>query len=309
MCKKFYFTVLLLVSLFGLGSLYPSPDNGMDSQDTSDSDSNEHGVVETEHTTNCSCGWANKDDQRIVGGKATKVNEYPMMAGFVYLEEDKVLCGGTIITQRHIITAAHCTEPFTPEEYGIFIGHHNYKKAKNEINLLAPEKFIEHENYDSFTLKYDISLVIMKEIIEFSKNVGPACMPKTTDLNVIKHRVKILGWGLTRYKGKTSDTLLKVNVDVQEFNTCVEKNIHLELQDIHQLCTFRKSKDSCSGDSGGPLLWVDPDTNRYTLVALTSYGTNCAKYPAVNSDITYFLYWIQQKIAETDSTMRTCAKN
>ncbi|KAK9505946.1 hypothetical protein O3M35_009901 [Rhynocoris fuscipes] len=294
----------LLLGLLSLVRCFPLED-----VDDSDSDSSEQGVVATGVLNNCTCGWANKEDQRIVGGEATKENEYPMMAGFVLLERDMIVCGGTIITQRHIITAGHCTDVYYPTDYGIYVGHHNYEqaKAKGRVKLLEPQEFFVHDNYDGFTLKYDIAVVLMKDPIMFNNNVGPACLPKQR-IPLEGERLKVLGWGLTKYKGKTSDVLLKVNLDVQQFETCKDHNQYLELDDRHQICTFRKNKDSCSGDSGGPLLWLDPDTNRYTLVAATSYGLNCAKYPAVSSDVYYFLPWIQSIISKSDPNQRTCAK-
>nr|AQM58409.1 venom s1 protease 35 [Pristhesancus plagipennis] len=295
----------LFLGLLSLGRFYPLED-----VDDSDSDSSEHGVVATESVNNCTCGWANKEDERIVGGKETKVNEYPMIAGFVHRQKDMIICGGTIITPRHIVTAGHCTDEYSPSEYGIFVGHHNYeqmKQSNEKVKLLEPQEFFIHDNYDGFTLKYDVAVVLMKEPIIFSNNVGPACLPKER-IPLEGERLKVLGWGLTKYKGKTSDVLMKVYLDVQKFDRCKDHNQYLELDDIHQICTFRKSKDSCSGDSGGPLLWLDPDTNRYTLVAATSYGLNCAKYPAVSSDIFYFLPWIQSIVSKSDPSQQTCAK-
>uniref|UniRef100_A0AB38ZEK9 Venom S1 protease 20 n=1 Tax=Oncocephalus sp. TaxID=2944721 RepID=A0AB38ZEK9_9HEMI len=300
---RLLFVTALFVSIFLV--LARCDDAGDDSD--SDSDSSEHGVIATDVSNNCTCGWANKDDQRIVGGKATKVNEYPMIAGFMYYHKDMIMCGGTIITKRHILTAGHCTQPFNPSDIGVFVGHHNFVQVRASTTLLRPERFYVHEKYDSFTLKYDVAIVYMKDEILFNRNVGPACLPATrTDLT--GQLVKVLGWGLTKYKGKTSDVLMQVNVYMQPFEMCEEKNMHLELEDRHQLCTFRKNKDSCSGDSGGPVMWVDPATNRYTLVGATSYGINCAKYPAVVSDVYYFLPWIQSVISKSDPTMKTCAK-
>uniref|UniRef100_A0A224XGL1 Putative serine protease n=1 Tax=Panstrongylus lignarius TaxID=156445 RepID=A0A224XGL1_9HEMI len=301
--KKFYLTGLLM-SLLGLGSLHPFHEGD---NDGSGPDSSEYGVIQTDVDNNCTCGRANKEDQRIVGGRTTKVNEYPMIAGFVLLKEDLIVCGGTIITRRHVVTAAHCTDGFKTSEFRIFIGHHNYQQVKATAKLLELQQFFVHEKYNAFSLKYDISVVLTKQSMEFGENVGPACLPKVR-IPLVGERVKALGWGLTRYYGKPSEVLLQVNVDVQPFEQCNLHNPHLEMQDIHQLCTYRKNKDSCSGDSGGPLLWRDPDTNMYTLVATTSYGTNCAKYPAVNCDIVYFLPWIQNIISRSDPSLQTCAK-
>nr|AQM58418.1 venom s1 protease 48 [Pristhesancus plagipennis] len=304
---KAFLQAALFLGLFSLGKFHPLED-----VDDSDSDSSEHGVVATERVNNCTCGWANKEDERIVGGKPTKVNEYPMMAGFVYLEKDTIYCGGTIITQRHIITAGHCLERKAPTDYGIFVGHHNYEqeKIKRHVNLLEPQQFFIHEKYDYYgVLKYDIAVVLMKEPIQFSSIVGPACLPKEK-IPLEGERLKVLGWGRIRYNGNLSDVLLKVYLDVHKLELCRDDpgTYSIEMDDIHQICTYRRSKDSCEGDSGGPLLWLDPDTNRYTLVGATSYGLGCAKYPAISTEVSYFIPWIQNIISKTDPSQQTCAK-
>nr|QHB21580.1 venom S1 protease 43 [Platymeris rhadamanthus] len=299
---KMLFHTVVVLSLLGLGSVESAPHT-----DDSDSDSSEHGVIATDVQNNCTCGVANKEDQRIVEGRATKKHEYPLMVGIVRHDEDIVCCGGTIITPRHILTAAHCTAQFEPNELGIHIGYHNYEEVKKTTKLLEPQEFFIHDDYYYLTLKYDISVILTKQPIEFGANIGPACLPKEK-IHLEGERVKVLGWGHTSYRGELSDVLLKVNLDIQPLEQCRFDNPHLELGDRHQICTFRKNKDSCNGDSGGPLLWRDPDTNRYTLVAITSYGYNCAKYPAVSSDVFYFLPWIQSIIAKTDPSYQTCAK-
>lgn len=60
-----------------------------------------------------------------------------------------------------------------------------------------------------------------------------------------------------------------------------------------QICTYTRGKDSCGGDSGGPLLLQDSKTENLELVGIISYGLACAtSKPAVNTRVTCFLPWI-----------------
>lgn len=62
---------------------------------------------------------------KIVGGVETEVNEYPMMAGLVDPEEKSVYCGATIISERHVITAAHCVYQRFVNNVGVLVGDHD----------------------------------------------------------------------------------------------------------------------------------------------------------------------------------------
>uniref|UniRef100_A0AB38ZE83 Venom S1 protease 22 n=1 Tax=Ectomocoris sp. TaxID=3104572 RepID=A0AB38ZE83_9HEMI len=288
---------ILLCALLGPAALKPLDD------------SSEHGVKPGVKSTNCTCGWANRQGKRIVGGTTTGEFEYPMMAGVVYRDTNILFCGATIITQRHVVTAAHCSTAFVdkPHQIGIHVGHHNYQKVKSKSKLKDVEKVIVHEKFDAKTVKYDIALFKLKEKLSIDLKIGPACLP-TSRQQMVGKIVKVLGWGLTKNKGKQSDILLKADIEIRPWEYCTYTNIYMEVFDKHQICTFTSNKDSCSGDSGGPLLWLDPETNRYTLVATTSYGSNCGHNPAVNSEVAYFMPWIQKVIADTDPSMKTCAK-
>lgn len=65
--------------------------------------------------------------------------------------------------------------------------------------------------------------------------------------------------------------------------------------DVTQICTHRNGSDACQADSGGPVMWTDPDTKRLHLVGIVSYGFRCAtEAPGVNTRVSEFLDWVQQ---------------
>ncbi|XP_014293119.1 venom serine protease [Halyomorpha halys] len=264
--------------------------------------------------TSCPCGLTNRG--RIVGGREAKKNEFPLAAALVFTgdEEPEAFCGATILTPFHAITAAHCTQDQVKEYIDyikLLVGAHNVKNVGKEVQFIPVEKFLDHEDYtpkdpNGRPQLNDVSLVVLKEEIRFNVNVGPACLP-TGQLELERQYVKVMGWGLTQTGGEGSNVLREVNLMVVPYKTC-ESFFNLNPQ-RGQFCSFGKNKDTCKGDSGGPLVWVDPETNRLTLVGLVSYGSKtCGTNPAVNTDVSRYLDWIQTKISGSGKPGTTCQK-
>nr|AQM58402.1 venom s1 protease 24 [Pristhesancus plagipennis]ATU82933.1 secreted S1 protease protein [Pristhesancus plagipennis] len=285
-------------------------------------DSSEHGVTEGKMKTNCTCGLSNKSPRRIIGGDESDVNEWPMMVGLIVFElfnmKNVFYCGGTLITHRHVITAGHCIhddegKPFTVDQMGFLFGAHDLRTINYDdpVAVRKAEKLIKHPKY-VWPAAYDVAIAVMPTIT-FSKIIGPACLP-TERFNIENKSLKVAGWGFITPDGPISDVLKKTNLIGHSHGNCGNyyKSVNgavFEKNDPYQVCTSQPDTSHCAGDSGGPILWVDPDTNRYTLVAAPSYGLQqCHKHPQVNSDISYFVPWIQQVISETYPEEKTCAK-
>lgn len=66
-----------------------------------------------------------------MGGMETGVNEYPMMAGLVDPFERDVFCGASIISERYVITAAHCLTNRDANNVGVLVGDHDLSTGKN----------------------------------------------------------------------------------------------------------------------------------------------------------------------------------
>nr|QHB21562.1 venom S1 protease 17 [Platymeris rhadamanthus] len=274
-------------------------------------DSSEAGIMPGEKETTCPCGWSTKNNARIVGGKEARINEFSFPVVIVRLDKKIAFCGGSIITAYHVLTAAHCT--FTLNRaipLVVGVGEHNLstKKETNATQLIPVEKVINHEKFKTSEAQHDIAIMVLKEEIKFNKIVGPVCLPnKKIDLE--EKFVRVMGWGRLSFKGEQSRVLMKADLKVIDFVQCAIFYKRLRLEDPHQFCTFGHDKDTCSGDSGGPIVLLDPETNRYTQVGVVSYGKGCAKedMPGVNTDIYYFIDWIHKKIQETKPSL-TCTK-
>ncbi|KAL1138121.1 hypothetical protein AAG570_009813 [Ranatra chinensis] len=284
--------------------LAPNPSYWAQAEWAEEQDSSEDGQFRGPRTTSCRCGWTNKATGRIVGGRETFMNEYPHMAALARTDKEGakigVFCGAAIVTAFHALTAAHCTIGRKPADIIVIVGEHNLSDDDETAytRVHAVKDIIQHSGYDAMTYVHDISILVVNRRIEFNEYVGPACLP-TKSVDLLDKFVKVTGWGNTKYRGQTSSVLLKVNLRVIPLPDCSKKywNTPVSTTDPTQFCTYGLGKDACQGDSGGPLVWLDPETNRFTLVGLVSYGWACAKTtPGVNTDVHAYLDWIQEGI-------------
>ena len=127
----------------------------------------------------CECGIANTktevagDDivtQKIINGVEAKPNEFPWQVALVKSGLHTPICGGTIISEKHILTAAHCTSDIELiEDVEALVGEHDLLTSNDEAKRMKISRIIEHPNYNPKTVAYDFSLLVLAEAISFSK--------------------------------------------------------------------------------------------------------------------------------------------
>nr|XP_014277253.1 venom serine protease-like [Halyomorpha halys] len=247
----------------------------------------------------CNCGWQNL--RRIYGGKETKKNQYPWMVVL------SMGCGGSIITPYHVLTAAHCTNQRSPIQIKVYVGLHYLDGRENpflQIHLVY--RIFQHEGYNDEIVINDISILYLFTQISFHLKVGPVCLPHT-QRNLEGKFIKVTGWGKTLNTGYQY-VLREVDVQVISIEECQREWGIIQQT---QICAYTRFKDSCNGDSGGPLVYEDPDTGRFTQVALVSFGPpNCGTDPApsVNTNVFAFVDWIQYVVTRSYAGLQVCTK-
>ncbi|KAF2888817.1 hypothetical protein ILUMI_17355, partial [Ignelater luminosus] len=104
---------------------------------------------------------------RIVGGDEAIPHSHPhQVALFIKLSTTTLFCGGTIISPRYILTAAHCMDK--AKEVEVLLGAHNIRKEEPTQKRIKSNKFIIHERWSSFFFRNDIALIELPEEIEFN---------------------------------------------------------------------------------------------------------------------------------------------
>ncbi|XP_051165115.1 venom serine protease 34-like isoform X2 [Leptopilina boulardi] len=241
---------------------------------------------------NCRCGW--KKPMRIVGGENTGLHEFPMMAGIVDARLSQVYCGGTIISVKHILSAAHCVMNRDPSNMGVLIGDYDISTGRDtNSTLFKVSQYVMHPSFRSNIRNspYDISVITILGTIRYTNEIGPACLPFQHSQDSFSGAVvNILGWGTTEFAGSISNILQKAQVNIINLSQC--RNTYPNVLN-NQMCTFAPGRDACQFDSGGPALWQNPSTGRLVNVGIISYGIACGtNNPSVNTRVGAFMDWI-----------------
>jgi trypsin len=211
-------------------------------------------------------------NRRIVGGAKTDIKQHPWQVALnVGMNGQEYLCGGSIIAQRWVVTAAHCFGK------AIAPGHVRAKAGVTDYITtgvwLDVERVIVHEAYDAKTQQNDIALIKLK-----SSPAGRVIALAASSLDVpVNQPLEVTGWGATTEGGSASHSLLKAIVPRADTEACNTANAYAGRIKEGMMCAgFRDGGvDSCQGDSGGPLVWRTPDGP--VLVGIVSWGDGCAR--------------------------------
>ncbi|XP_066150915.1 ovochymase-like [Euwallacea fornicatus] len=249
---------------------------------------------------------------RIVGGTEALLGEYPWMARLIHKNKNgrkNYGCAGFLIHPKYVVTAAHCIvsefAEIRGDPYSVLLGEHNVATVidcsprgsvcADPVQISRINKTIVHSAYSKESKNHhnDIALLYLNKHVRISDFVRPICLAMQEDLNCRQYYIS--GWGKTE-TAETSPVKLKVNLSVFDKEVCKEKFKSLLDLDIHesQICAGgERMKDSCNGDSGGPLMMYNG--SHFLAAGLVSYGVGCgmADWPGVYSSIPYHLNWIK----------------
>ncbi|XP_046880491.1 coagulation factor IXa [Hypomesus transpacificus] len=250
------------------------------------------------------------DKTRIVGGYAASPGDIPWQVALVVRSSGQLFCGGSILSELWVITAAHCLVEAQHGSYFVRVGEHNVNRKEGSEQDREVAQHVPHPLYDSTQSLYnhDIALLRLRTPITFSANVRPVCLgPKDFTENLIKEAspATVSGWGRTRFQGATASMLQWVEVPFTERTECKESSSARITR--YMFCAGYRdvAKDACQGDSGGP------HTNRFHdtqfLTGIVSWGEECAKEGkyGVYTRVAHYYRWIRHVMQVTRGSLLT----
>ncbi|XP_073977249.1 chymotrypsin-1-like [Rhodnius prolixus] len=238
---------------------------------------------------------------RIVGGRPALNEECPYQALIrAYKGEVSYICGGSIISDQHILTAAHCLQGM--DYMLVQVGSQSLKyQPGTPIFQVSPKDVILHKDYDQYLMKNDIAIIPLKYKIPYLLDyIKPVRLPKLSQREpdvFDDYQARISGWG----KVHDSDTKAQANlqtakVTVMPFWQCriYFSIMYYELDDS-QICTLYQGSGTCNGDSGGGLV-IEEEDGIETIIGIVSFGTQLCESgsPGVYTNVGAYLSWISQ---------------
>lgn len=227
---------------------------------------------------------------RIVGGENAQRGELPFQISLRY--GGRHICGGSILSERIIVTAAHCSDG-PVSSFSIVAGDLDNGVDEGSEQTIAVEDVRIHENYDDWEISNDIALMVLREPLQLNEYVQPIALPEAGHLATGDSVVS--GWGSIREGGSSPRILQKVTVPIITDQECRNAYGDSEVHDS-MICAGipQGGKDSCQGDSGGPM--TASDTGDRYLAGIVSWGYGCARpgYPGVYTEVSAFVDWVQQ---------------
>ncbi|KAF2898239.1 hypothetical protein ILUMI_07941 [Ignelater luminosus] len=255
---------------------------------------------------------------RIMGGEETKILEFPWMALLMYNFHNGshagFRCGGSVINNRYVLTAAHCVS--ISENLPIYLNKVRLGEWKIStvedcdeefpsncadpvIDLNIEEKIV-HPQYKLGEGKNDIALLRLERNIEYTNSIRPICLPvgESPDPRS-RSEMYVAGWGATE-NSSSSDVKLKLKLQIASRSYCNERLNSIGGVDFTQICAGgKRGEDSCKGDSGGPLMRSSTSENlnanpKWFQEGIVSRGIHCGirGVPGIYARVAYYMHWI-----------------
>ncbi|XP_011642170.1 serine protease persephone-like isoform X1 [Pogonomyrmex barbatus] len=251
----------------------------------------------------------------IYGGTLSESGEFPYMVALGYENEDKddddsdaikYTCGGTLISSRYVLTAAHCVnnvQEKVPIE--VRVGSEDLRNV-GDAQRIRISNIITHPQYKRSVNYNDVAILKLSTPVRVASNVRPICIQtKSLDTMNIQSNTKfiVIGWGATDLGEEGSTKLMKTpGLRLIDRESCAKSftgfgKLPRGLENM--LCALdtnvTRRADTCHGDSGGPLLMLVGSS--HSIIGVTAFGQSCGgSTPGVYTAIYSYLEWIEEEV-------------
>ncbi|XP_073950483.1 phenoloxidase-activating factor 1-like isoform X2 [Choristoneura fumiferana] len=224
------------------------------------------------------------------------------------------MCGGALVTDRHVVTAAHCLANLDVGYELAFIrmGELNTETDPDcqlatcapKVQDRKPKVIKKHPEFNKPAFHNDIAIIELDKPVELHEYVAPICLPNTEEQLAempLGELLTVAGWGKMNMTTEERAHILQyVQIPIVEPGAC---NMFGKTFTVakSQICAgAQQNKDACGGDSGGPVMKVFDSVEgpKNYLMGVVSFGpTICGiKKPGVYAATSFYLKWILDNI-------------
>ncbi|XP_026188294.1 chymotrypsin-C-like [Mastacembelus armatus] len=273
---------------------------------------------------------------RVVGGEDVRPHSWPWQISLQYNRQGewRHTCGGTLISDQWVLTAAHCiryetlvfklTAEMTSQiqslkrifdyrfgffcvstcsndkEYRVALGKHNLVETEETAVFLGAAKIIVHEKWNPLFIRNDIALIQLESPVTSSDTIMAACLPDAGSILPNNDPCYVTGWGRLYTGGPIADILQQALLPVVDHATCTKSDWWgFQVKETMVCAGGDGVMSGCNGDSGGPLNCQNSD-GAWEVHGIVSFGSgikcNMAKKPTVFTRVSAYIDWINSKM-------------
>jgi trypsin len=247
---------------------------------------------------------------RIVGGNDALPSEAPFFT--LLLSYDNVRgtwrnlgCGGALISDRHILTAAHCVKGRDGSKDAIIVNA--YSPFKNDprypFHFSRVMQIDVHPNFNDVSNINDVALITFQRPIQNLTRFPPVRLLSPQQTIAEGQNSKIYGFGQTAPNTTTSiDILQVVNIPYIPFSKCAISYPWSLQPDMICAGQPNSNRDACAGDSGGPMTVVQEGIVYQAGVVSWGAEGHCGqtRKPGVYSSVQYHYEWLRRNVCASD---------
>lgn len=267
-------------------------------------------------------------EKRISGGEVSDpIRWFVMHLSYSPFEDlwRSAGCGGTLIGNCHVLTAAHCVlgenlglpNGLYVNAYEPFLGWNGGRP----FHFSRVESIDSHGDYDSTSRLNDIAIITLASCVDINVYKPVELATPAFLMNNVSNTDPVIAAGFGKLAANDTEyveTLRRVEMEYISRDVCNEYHNGKVLGDMFCAGVEGGGKDSCLGDSGGPLFMELPlnisasdGATREVQLGIVSWGTGCARpdKPGVYASVPYHYDWIQTRVCgynDTDQSIPLC---
>ncbi|XP_063917903.1 chymotrypsin-1-like [Zophobas morio] len=230
---------------------------------------------------------------RIVGGSNATTGQYPFIVS-LRTPSDSHNCGGSLIRNNWVVTAAHCVSGYPVNYYTVVAGITQLNSPTGIRRKVS--QVIVNSGWNSWTIENDVAVIQLDEPLTLSPTI------QTIQLDVKnfdeERPCTVVGWGRLSAGGVIPNNLQYLESLTIPLSRC--RSLWGSINPVFdsQVCTLTRSGEgACNGDSGGPLICNEDGSDK--LCGIVSWGSPCARgMPDVFTRVSTYADWIQSQIGD-----------
>jgi len=237
----------------------------------------------------------------IVGGVLAKKGFYPWQAAIYY--EDEFLCGGSLISDKLILTAAHCFKYLSTDMslYKVALGDNDRSKNEGSERTFSVKQIKQHPEYKYESDTNDVAIMELSSKAHFSSDINEICLPQQNEALPVGTTCYMSGWGKMQVDGSSVNRLQELKIPIADLEVCKKRNhFNGHVVNDKMICAGYNNgynyASGCHGDSGGPLACEQKDGS-WKLFGVVSWGSpqcNGLDRYTVFARVSKYIDWINR---------------